>query len=202
MNTIRHFFHLMECIIQKTISLNYQVTNHINSNVKTTLGITLLLLFIIIFLLNPHLNDYLLTLLYFSLIIALFYIITQTLNRVYFWLLDLIDEILEGFGGFNNTLIPNEELSESLRKESAERKLLRDQEEIRSWKERIKQENIENGIEKYISSNLKQICIISILFHIYLFINSELFPTLYFLMADNTADILSSATPFLLYFMR
>jgi hypothetical protein len=104
--------------------------------------------------------------------------------------LELISDILEGLGTFNNTLVPNEELTNQLTEE-------REQAEIKSWKERIKQENIANGLRKYIS--IKQILIISVLYNIYLCTNSELF---YFLVIDNTVDILSSVIPFWLMYRR
>jgi hypothetical protein len=184
----------MKSLLKTYISLNSPTTNHNKSTTfKSVSRITLIFLFIsltVIYYKSYNIFNYI------AVILTVHTVIIMIL-QIKSFISNLINELLEGLGGFNNTLIPNEELSESLTRELEEGKFLREQEEIRAWKERIKQENIENRIEKFLSRNIEKICITSLLFHSYLIINSEYFPILCLLFSNNFTEIsVATAIPF------
>ena len=112
-----------------------------------------------------------------------------------FRLLEIIQEILEGLsqgaGSFNNSMPPNEALSEQILEELADNKLEREAEEIREWKENLRKKYLKDKIKSLIS--IDHIILVGIIYNI----TQILFDTNSILHFINTEDFTCLSTALL-----
>jgi hypothetical protein len=103
---------------------------------------------------------------------------------------NLINELLEGLGGFNNTMNPNDKAIEELKRE----KELRDQAEIQNWRNKLKEDYKKESINlkiKYTKLSILQDILYVIIYNL---LNIAILKLLTILWNFITCDILSIIT--------
>jgi TM2 domain-containing membrane protein YozV len=113
-----------------------------------------------------------------------------------FWLLELLQDILDGLnqgaGSFNNSMPPNDVLSEQLLEELSDNKSDREAEEIIEWKAKLRKEYLKDKIKSLIS--IEQIILVSVIYNITQIL-SDIDILLYI---TNTENIIESSFSLLL----
>ena len=116
-----------------------------------------------------------------------------------FSILELLANILEGIGSFNNSMLPDEELTEQLLQELNDQKEVREEQEIQTWKDKLRQENKNDNIEviKYLS--VFPFSIFNLL-HQALTVSLKPLLIVYFLTLDSYNCIELLSLPFWVYY--